>query len=69
MGTLSLVFGIILILIGIYFVYDTLRVFVESEVMSDMIFLLLFGGILIAGGSYLISKYDDDKKKEKSENS
>ena len=67
MGTLSLVFGLILILGGIGLLIDG---FVPSLPLlhfqeENMIFSILLLGIMIAGGSFLISKYDDDKKKEK----
>ena len=67
MGTLSLVFGLILILGGIGLLIDG---FVPSLPLlhfqeENMIFSLLFIGIMIGTGSLLISRYDDDKKKEK----
>ena len=69
MGTLSLVFGIILILIGIYFVYVTLTAPVVPEDNSSNIGIsLLIEALFIAGGAYLIRKYDDDREKEVKKN-
>jgi len=61
MGTLSLVFGIILIVIGIVFLILTLM----SPAPDNLLYTILFEAILIAGGAYLIRKYDDDKEKGK----
>jgi len=71
MGTLSLVFGLIFILGGIGLLIDG---FVPSLPLlhftnQNILFPLMFLAIMILFGAYLISKYDDDKKKEKSENS
>ena len=63
MGTLSLIFGIILIFIGLAFGITTISYydFLEPE--------FLFGSgitvIVTAVGAGLIIKYDNDKKKEK----
>ncbi len=64
MGTLHLVFGIILIVIGIYFVYVTLTSPTPEE-PYDLVPIFLFEAMFIAGGAYLLRKYDDGKEKEK----
>ena len=71
MGTLSLVFGIIVILIGMAFlagaVFDySVKGFLEED-YNEMRPVFTFGIaiIILAGGSALIIKYDNDKKKEK----
>jgi len=64
MGTLSLVWGIIFIVVGLYFlavpiVLGSLFVFLGySEIGS-----FILGIILISIGRTLIRKYDSDKKK------
>ena len=63
MGTLSLIFGIIVIGVGLYHAYDA---FVSYEITDPaFIFSIGIAVIALAIGSALIIKYDSDRKKEK----
>jgi len=64
-GTLSLIFGIIVIGVGLYHAYDAIAIMKYD--VSDPVFIFAMGiaVIAVAVGSGLIIKYDSDKKKEK----
>ena len=69
MGTSSLVFGIILIIVGSGFgVLWLLRApsyFTESGLWAPIVAVLIFTVPMFAIGGFLLRKYDRDKKKEK----
>jgi len=65
-GTLSLIFGLALIGIGLFFAFGGLMSFGETDKgFVDFPLGMGTGIILLAIGSVLIIKYDSDKKKEK----
>jgi len=66
LGTLSLVGGIILILIGIFTLFSSLIGISYGETISEYLpHALIIEAAFIIVGSLLIRKYDADKKKEK----
>jgi len=67
MGTLSLVAGIIILLIGLYFFFEGVAWIFLSFFLVTAIGLpaIIIGGTMIAVGSLLISKYDADKREER----
>ncbi len=72
MGTLRLVIGILILVIGIGFLFWVFVFTNFTEYPSVLVSTLGLGIIMIAVGALLISKYDADKKdegKEKSKNS
>jgi len=63
MGTSSLLFGILFVLAGIWwFVWSLLTP--SSDEYAWVTVLIIFG-ILFGLGYHLISKYDEERKKEK----
>jgi len=64
-GTLSLIFGIIVIGVGLYHAYDAIVVMKYDVTDPAFIFAIGIAVIALAIGSALIIKYDSDKKKEK----
>ena len=72
MGTLSLVFGLILIGIGLLIIFTIplgANPTGDPEAMqllyAGMIGMLIFGIPFLVGGGLLLRKYDRDRKKEK----
>ncbi len=68
MGTLSLIFGVIVIGFGLYWLYNSLiglAVSVTTYENYISIIAIGVGIIIIAIGSALIRKFDKDRKKEK----
>ena len=68
MGTLSLIFGIIIIGFGLYFLFNSLiglAVSVTTYENYISIIAIGVGIIIIVIGSALIRKFDKDRKKEK----
>jgi len=69
MGTLSLIFGLILIFAGIIYLYQGFFTGFFFAITQPIYALLLFsipGIIMIVIGAKLIKKYDKDKKKSQS---
>ncbi len=66
MGTLSLVFGLILIFVGIIYLYQGLFTGAFFGMFVFLLALLISapGIVMIVVGAKLIQKYDRDKKKE-----
>jgi len=65
MGTASLVIGLALIIIALYFLIWPVTI--ETEEESDIIFALkpLFFIVLITVGALFLRKFDTDRKKKK----
>ena len=69
MGTLRLVIGILILVIGIGFLFCVFVFTNFTEYPSVLVSTLGLGIIMIAVGALLISKYDADKKDESNEKS
>jgi len=62
-GTYSLIFGVIVIGVGLYQAYQAIMEYDNPD--PEFIFAIGIAVIALAIGSVLIIKYDIDKKKEK----
>jgi len=70
MGTASLVFGLILIGVGLFLIYSGFAVAFQTTGDSDFVvgyfaFSMVLSISAFAIGGLLLRKYDRDKKKEK----
>ena len=71
MGTLSLIFGLLIILVGLGFLGMAVFLYWSDNFVGQehniplLAFTFGIAIIILAGGSALIIKYDNDKKKEK----
>jgi len=65
-GKFSLIFGIIVIGVGLYHAYDAIAIMKYDVSDPVFIFAMAIAVIAVAVGSGLIKKYDSDNKKEKS---
>ncbi len=65
MGKFSLIFGIIVIGVGLYHAYDAIAIMKYDVSDPVFIFAMAIAAIAIAVGLGLVKKYDSDNKKEK----
>ncbi len=65
MGTASLVFGMILIGAGLYFIFVVTTSVTEEDAIFDLFARLIVGIPMMVIGGLLLRKYDRDRKKEK----
>ena len=65
MGTLRLVIGILILVIGIGFLFWGFVFTAFTEYPSELVSTLGLGIIMLAVGAVLIKKYDRDKEKSK----
>jgi len=63
-GTASLVFGLLIIGLGIYLFYDAM-IHSDTSSVENTLTQLVLGIISFLSGGLLLRKYDSDKKKEK----
>jgi len=66
LGTASLVIGLILILIGFFFILSAFVEFAPTpeDARLNLLLRMIFGIPLIVGGAFYLRKFDKDKKKE-----
>ena len=70
MGTASLVFGLIAIGFGLLTILLPIMALTSSEPLFGLFYFgLILTIVLFLIGGFLLRKYDNDKKKEKAQNS